>query len=76
VHLHEENVFIHLVAKEEQDAKLWICDTGDTNHMSGSRAAFVDLFSAVCRTICFGDDYVAKIEGCKTVLLLCKNGEQ
>jgi hypothetical protein len=75
VHLHEEKVFVHLGAKEERDAKLWICDTGATNHMSSSRAAFADLDSAVCGTVHFGDDFVARIEGCGTMLFLCKNGE-
>jgi hypothetical protein len=75
VHLHEEKVFVQLGAKEERDAKLWICDTGATNHMFGSWAAFTDLDSAVCGIVRFGDDSVAKIKGCGTILFLCKNGE-
>jgi hypothetical protein len=75
VHLREEKVFIQLGAKEERDAKVWICDTGATNHMSGSRAAFADLELTVCGTVRFGDDSVAEIEGCGSVLFRCKNGE-
>jgi hypothetical protein len=72
VHLREEKVFVQLGAKEERDAKVWICDTGATNHMSGSRAAFADLDLTVCGTVRFGDDSVAEIEGCGSVLIRCK----
>jgi hypothetical protein len=36
VHLYEQRVFVQLRVKEDQDAKIWICDTGATNHMCGS----------------------------------------
>jgi hypothetical protein len=42
VRLREERVFAHL-GEEEHDCKSWICDTGATNHMLGSRAAFAEL---------------------------------
>jgi hypothetical protein len=47
VHLYEQRVFVQLGVKEDQDAKIWICDTGATNHMCGSWAAFADLDEAV-----------------------------
>jgi hypothetical protein len=75
VDLREEKVFVQLGAKEERDSKSWICDTGATNHMTGSRAAFADLDTAVCGTVRFGDDSVGEIEGRGTVLFSCKNGE-
>jgi hypothetical protein len=40
-------VFVQLGVKEDWDAKSWIYDTGATNHMCGSQAAFVDLDEAV-----------------------------
>ncbi|WVZ61915.1 hypothetical protein U9M48_011722 [Paspalum notatum var. saurae] len=43
--------------------------------MTGSRAAFADLDTAVCGSVRFGDDSVAEIEGRGTVLFSCKNGE-
>ncbi|WVZ50371.1 hypothetical protein U9M48_001629 [Paspalum notatum var. saurae] len=43
--------------------------------MTGSRAAFVDLDTAVCGLVRFGDDLVAEIEGRGKVLFSCKNGE-
>ncbi|XP_072147841.1 uncharacterized protein [Setaria viridis] len=71
----EEKVFVQLGEKEEQDTKTWVLDIGATNRMSGSRAAFAELHTAVCGTVRFGDDFVARIEGCGTVLFACKNGE-
>jgi hypothetical protein len=47
VHLCEERVSAHLREKEEHDCKSWICDTGATNHMSGSWVAFAKLDTAV-----------------------------
>ncbi|WVZ83579.1 hypothetical protein U9M48_030711 [Paspalum notatum var. saurae] len=43
--------------------------------MSGSRAAFTELDTDVCGTVRFSDNLVARIEGCRTVLFVCKNGE-
>jgi hypothetical protein len=43
VHLHEQKVFVQLGRREEHDHRSWICDTGATNHMSGSRSAFAEL---------------------------------
>jgi hypothetical protein len=75
VHLREEKVFAQLGEKEEHDSKSWICDTGATNHMSGSRAAFTELDAAVHNTVRFGDNSVAEIEGRGSVVFICKNGE-
>jgi hypothetical protein len=47
VHMHEEHVFAQLGEKEEHDCKSWICDTGATNHMSGSLAGFAELDTTV-----------------------------
>ena len=41
--------------------------------MSGSRAAFAELDKGVCGTVRYGDDLVARIEGCGTVVFACKN---
>jgi hypothetical protein len=58
-----EKVFAQL-GEEEHNIKSWICDTGATNHMLGSRAAFTtELDAAVRGTVCFSDDSVAEIEG-------------
>jgi hypothetical protein len=46
-----------------------------TNHMFGCWAAFTKIDTAVLGTVHFGDDSVARIEGRKTVVLMCKNSE-
>jgi transposase InsO family protein len=75
IQLQEGKVFVQLDAKEQRDPTSWICDTGATNHMTGSRAAFADLDTAVSGSVRFGDDSMAEIEGRGTVLFKCKNGE-
>ncbi|XP_020407206.1 glycerophosphodiester phosphodiesterase GDPDL7-like isoform X1 [Zea mays] len=75
IQLQEGKVFVQLGAKEQRDPTSWICDTGATNHMTGSRAAFADLDTAVSGSVWFGDDSMAEIEGRGTVLFKCKNGE-
>jgi hypothetical protein len=54
---------------------VWIVDTGVTNHMTGSRAASVDLDTHVRGTVRFDDGSAAEIEGHKRVEFVCKNGE-
>jgi hypothetical protein len=76
VEIREEKVFVQLGELEEShDTKIWIVNTGTTNHMTGSRAAFVNLDTRVRGTVRFGDDSAAEIEGHDKVEFLCKNGE-
>jgi hypothetical protein len=51
-------------------------DTGATNYMSGSRAAFIKLNTYVQGTVRFGDDSMARIEGREKVEFVCKNDEK
>jgi hypothetical protein len=76
VHLREGHVFAQLGEKEEHNCKSWICDTGATNHMSGSLAAFAELDTTVRGTVRFGDDSMTEIEGRGVVEYLCKNDER
>jgi hypothetical protein len=62
-------------SKEEPDPRRWILDTGASNHMSGSRAAFANLDTGITGSVRFGDGAVAQIEGSGNVLFSCKNGE-
>jgi hypothetical protein len=75
VEIHEKKVFAHLDEEKECDAGTWVLDTGATNHMSGCRAAFTKIDTAVLGTVRFSDDSVARIEGRGTVVFVCKNGE-
>jgi hypothetical protein len=62
--IHVEKVFILLGRLEaRRDAKIWIVDTGATNHMTGSRVAFISLDTRVRGTVRFRDDSAAEIEG-------------
>jgi hypothetical protein len=75
VEIHNEKVFSHLDEEKERDAGTWVLDTRATNHMSGCRAAFTKIDTAVLRTVCFGDNSVARIKSCGTVVFVCKNGK-
>jgi hypothetical protein len=43
--------------------------------MSGCRAAFMKFNMAVLDTVRFGNDSVARIEGHRTIVFVCKNSE-
>ena len=43
LHLIERKVFAALDSDADLDSRRWILDTGASNHMSGSKAAFADL---------------------------------
>jgi hypothetical protein len=74
--LREEKVFVQLgKPKAHRDTSVWIIDTGVTNHMTGSRIAFIDLDTRVRGTVQFGDDSAVEIEGRGMVEFVCKNGE-
>ena len=75
LHLVEKKVFAVLDSKEDLDPQRWILDTGASNHMSGSRAAFANLDSGITGSVRFGDGSITQIEGTGTVLFSCKNGE-
>ena len=50
---------------------LWYLDTGASNHMTGDRAVFAELDTAVTGTVKFGDGSVVNIRGRGTILLAC-----
>jgi hypothetical protein len=75
LHILEKKVHPELDDAADRDPTRWILDTGASNHMSGSRAAFADLDTGVTGAVRFGDGSVARIEGTGTVLFHCKNGE-
>jgi hypothetical protein len=75
VEIQEEKVFTHLDEQKERDAGTWVLDTGATNHMSGCRTTFTKINTTVLGTVRFGDNSVAQIEGCGTIVFMCKNGE-
>jgi hypothetical protein len=66
VEIHEEKVFTHLDEQKERNAGTWVLDT---------EAMFTKIDMTVVGTVCFGDDSMVQIEGCGTVVFVCKNGE-
>jgi hypothetical protein len=60
------------IHEKESDAGTWVQDTGTTNHLSGCRAVFIKIDTAVLGTVHFADDSVAWNEGCRTVMFMCK----
>jgi hypothetical protein len=65
VELREEKVLVQLGRPEEShDAKIWILDTGATNHKTKSRGTFIELDTRVEGTMWFGDDSALEIKGC------------
>jgi len=75
LHILEKKVHPELDDAADRDPMSWILDTGASNHMSGSRTAFADLYTGVTGAVRFGDGSVARIEGTDTVLFRYKNGE-
>jgi hypothetical protein len=75
VEIHEEKVFVDLDEEKERDTGTWVLDTGVMNHMSGCWTAFKKIDMTVLGTVRFSDDSVARIEGCETIVFVCKNGE-
>jgi transposase InsO family protein len=75
VHLNEQKVFAAFDGTPDPDPTRWILDSGASNHMSGSRAAFAHLDTGIHGSVRFGDGSTAQIEGSGTVLFTCKNGE-
>jgi hypothetical protein len=73
LHLTEKKVFVALDVSGDRDLKQWVFDTGASNHMSESRAAFADLDTDVNGSMRFGDGFITRIEGLGTVIFSCKN---
>jgi hypothetical protein len=74
--LRVEKVFVQLGKSDtRRDASIWIIDMGETNHMTGCHAAFIELDMRMQGTVRFGDDSVVEIDGRGKVEFVCKNGE-
>jgi hypothetical protein len=62
LHLLENKVFAAFDDAGDRSLKRWVLDTGASNHMTGSRAAFSSIDAGVTGTVRFGDDSIARIE--------------
>jgi hypothetical protein len=54
---------------------LWYLNSGDTNHMSECRRAFIDIDTTIHATVKFGDGLEVAIKGLSTMLFEGKTGE-
>jgi hypothetical protein len=70
-----ESVCVVLMDGGERDSRHWIFDTGASNHMTDTHEAFSDLDFGVDGTVRFRDGSIMRIEGYRTILFTCKNGE-
>jgi hypothetical protein len=75
IELMEEKVYVHLGEEKECDIETCVLDIGATNHMYGCQAASMKVNTVVLGTMRFGNDSVARIEGCSTIVFVCKNDE-
>jgi hypothetical protein len=72
----EQKVFATIGEEEDPEPHRWVLDIGATNHMTGSRAAFINnLDTSITGMVHFGNSSVIRIEGCGTILFACKIGE-
>jgi transposase InsO family protein len=75
VNLDEPEARVLLGAIGDELEQRWYLDSGASNHMTGSRAAFSDLDESKTGTVKFGDGSRVIIRGQGTVLFRCRNGE-
>ena len=75
VNLDEPEARVLLGAVGDELEQRWYLDSGASNHMTGSRAAFSDLDESKTGTVKFGDGSRVIIRGQGTVLFRCRNGE-
>jgi transposase InsO family protein len=73
LHLVEEQVYAALGEEKEKEPYQWVLDTGASNHMLGSRAAFSSINGRTVGIVRFADGSI--IEGVGNVVYKCKNGE-
>ena len=58
----------HMGADQEQQ---WYLDSGASNHMTGSKAAFSELDDDVTSTVKFSDGSWVAIQGRDTIIFMC-----
>ena len=76
VDLDEPRAHVHLGVVGDEAEQQWYLDSGASNHMTGSKAAFAELDGEVTGSVKFGDGSRVTIRGQGTVIFRCKNGEQ
>ena len=75
VNLDEPRAQVHLRRVSSEQEQQWYLDSGASNHMTGSKAAFSELDDDVTGTVKFGDGSRVAIQGRGTIIFRCQNGE-
>jgi hypothetical protein len=75
VDLDEPRAQVHLGAVGGEQEQRWYLDSGASNHMTGSKAAFSELDGDVTGTMKFGDGSRVVIRGRGTVIFRYRNSE-
>ena len=60
---------------EEDSGKVWLIDSGCSNHMSGARKLFQDLDDSVQQTVRLGDGKILKVAGKGTIVIKSSSGK-
>ena len=75
VNLDEPRAQVHLGRVGGEQEQWWYLDSGASNHMTGSKAAFSELDDDVTDMMKFGDGSRVAIRGRGTIIFRCQNGE-
>ena len=75
IDLDEPRAQVHLGRVGSEVEQRWYLDSGASNHMIGSKAAFSELDGGVTGSVRFGDGSKVEIRGGGTVIFRCRNGE-
>ena len=71
INLDEPHAQVHLERVGADQEQRWYLDSGASNHMTGSKAAFSELDDDVTSTVKFGDGSRVAIQGHGTIIFRC-----
>ena len=71
VNLDEPRVQVYLGRVADEQEQRWYLDSGASNHMTGSKAAFSELNDDMNGMVKFDDGSRVAIRGCVTIIFRC-----
>ena len=76
--LNEEKVMVNILAhgKYQEETNMWYLDNEGNIDMTGGRAKFKELYKKLIGNMKFGNKSIAPIQGKRSILVPCKNGDQ
>jgi hypothetical protein len=75
IDLDKPRIQVHLGAVGGEQELKWYLDSGASNHMTGSKAAFSELDGSITGMVKFSDGSRVVIRGRDTIIFRCQNGE-